>query len=96
MPLVSQVVTKSVTIKNKLGLHARPAMLFVETAGRFACTIAVCRSDDCRKVDGKSIMQMMMLAATAGTEIQIIASGDDARQATEALIALVNSKFNEE
>jgi phosphocarrier protein len=93
---VSQTVTRIVTIQNKLGLHARPAMMFVETASRFACDIAVCRADDCRRVDGKSIMQMMMLAATHGTDIQITARGDDAAAAIESLVSLVDSMFNEE
>jgi phosphocarrier protein len=93
---VSQSCSVKVTITNKLGLHARPAMLFVETASQFASDITVCRSDFREPVDGKSIMQMMMLAATEGTEIEITAAGADARQAVDRLMALVASKFDED
>lgn len=87
----------NVTISNKLGLHARPAMLFVDTANRYSSSITVCRSDNPgERIDGKSIMQMMMLAATMGTELQIEADGDDCQDAIDALIALVKSNFEEE
>ena len=85
-----------VTIKNRLGLHARPAMLFVETASRFAADISVRRSDSDSSVDGKSIMQMMMLAATKGTQIEITAKGDDGADAIASLIELVKSNFEED
>ena len=93
---MSQSVSDKVIIDNKLGLHARPAMLFVETASKYSAEISVCRADDSQSVDGKSIMQMMMLAATAGTEIRITAHGDDAQEAISDLIALVKSRFNEQ
>lgn len=83
-----------VTIINKLGLHARPAMQFVDVANTFQATIKVCKGDQC--VDGKSIMQMMMLAATAGTGLKIVAEGPDAEAALNALDQLIQSKFNEE
>ncbi len=87
----------NVTISNKLGLHARPAMMFVDTANKFDCAISVIRTDNPdEKIDGKSIMQMMMLAATMGTELQIEADGDDCQDAVDALIALVKSNFEEE
>ena len=89
-------VTGRVTIQNKLGLHARPAMLFVETASTFAADIVVRRTDQRETVDGKSIMQLMMLAANFGTEIEIIATGADAKAAIETLTALVNSTFQED
>ena len=85
-----------VKIQNKLGLHARPAMLFVEAATAFEADIAVRRTDQRETVDGKSIMQLMMLAATQGTEVEIIATGGDSRAAVEALTALVNSAFQED
>jgi phosphocarrier protein len=85
---------RQVTIINKLGLHARPAMQFVDVANSFQSTVKVCKGDQC--VDGKSIMQMMMLAATAGTALNIIAEGPDAAAALEALDRLVQSKFSEE
>lgn len=85
-----------VTIANKLGLHARPAMLFVETASRFAAEVSVRRADSDERVNGKSIMELMMLAATQGTEIEINAAGDDAAAAIEELVSLVESGFQEE
>lgn len=83
-----------VTISNKLGLHARPAMCFVDIASRFGSVITVKRGD--QAVDGKSIMQMMLLAATKGTELEVIAEGDDAAKACDALKKLVESGFDEE
>jgi phosphocarrier protein len=85
-----------VTITNKLGLHARPAMMFVEVASRFDSHITVSRQDDSEAVDGKSIMQMMMLAATRGTAILITAKGDDAPEAVAELVTLVESNFCED
>ena len=86
--------TAKVTISNKLGLHARPAMCFVDAATPFKSNITVRRAD--QSVDGKSIMQMMMLAATKGTELEIIAEGEDAEKAIAALKKLVESGFDED
>ncbi len=91
-----KTASATVKISNKLGLHARPAMLFVEAATTFDSEITVRRADHREPVDGKSIMQMMMLAATQGTEIEIIASGDDAEKAVCHLAKLVESKFQED
>lgn len=87
-----------VTIKNRLGLHARPAMELVDQASLFACTLTIQKvhDDDTGPVDGKSIMQVMMLAATQGTELEIHAEGDDAEKAVAALKALVDRGFGEE
>jgi phosphocarrier protein HPr len=85
-----------VTITNRLGLHARPAMVFVETASKFKAEITVRRCDQTETVDGKSIMQLMMLAATHGTSIEISARNHDAELAVKELVALVESKFQEE
>jgi phosphocarrier protein HPr len=86
-----------ITIANRLGLHARPAMVFVETASKFKCDISVRRCDQNERVDGKSIMQLMMLAATQGTEIEVCATNaDDVNEAVAELVALVQSKFQEE
>ena len=93
---VSRAASATVTIANKLGLHARPAMIFVEKASDFQAEIAVRRCDQNEAVDGKSIMQMMMLAATAGTRIEITATGADAKVAIRDLVALVKSKFEED
>ncbi|MEL7482917.1 MAG: HPr family phosphocarrier protein [Planctomycetota bacterium] len=83
-----------VTIVNRLGLHARPAMSFVDTASAFGSAIRVRNGDT--EVDGKSIMEVMMLAATRGTELLITADGDDADAALEELKKLVASGFDEE
>jgi len=93
---VTQTKTATVTIDNRLGLHARPAMLFVQTASRWTSDITVRRSGQDEVVDGKSIMQMMMLAATQGTEIEIRAVGDDADDALRELVALVRSRFHDD
>lgn len=87
---------RTVAIQNRLGLHARPAMMFVECASRFGCDVKVRRADGTELFDGKSIMQLMMLAATQGTEIEISAEGEDAAEAIEAICALVESGFEEE
>jgi phosphocarrier protein len=89
-----QSVELRVTIQNKLGLHARPAMAFVDTANTFASEVRVQKG--AQIVDGKSIMQMMMLAATQGTELMIQANGADAKSAVDALRALIDRKFDED
>ncbi len=86
--------TKTVKINNRLGMHARPAMLFAEIAGKFASAITVGHANS-DQVDAKSIMQLMMLAATEGTALTINADGADADTAIEELVALVDSGFNE-
>ena len=95
---MSKTCTVRVTIVNRLGLHARPAMSFVDLAGAYRSGITVARvsggGGGC--VDGKSIMQMMMLAATKGTELEITAVGEDAEEACAALKQLVESGFGEE
>jgi phosphocarrier protein len=86
--------TKTVKIQNRLGMHARPAMLFAEIAGKFSASITVGHKDS-NQVDAKSIMQLMMLAATEGTALIINADGDDANDAISELVELVISGFNE-
>ncbi len=103
---MSQRVVVQAEIRNKLGLHARPAMSFVDIASTFLCNVTVERvasssesgpsGGSGESVDGKSIMQMMMLAATKGTVLQITAEGEDAPAAAEALKKLVESGFDEE
>ncbi|MGD0551100.1 MAG: HPr family phosphocarrier protein [Sedimentisphaerales bacterium] len=83
-----------VEIKNADGLHMRPAMQFVDTASKFQSSVNVSKDDT--SVDGKSIMQMSMLAATCGTRLKIKAEGADAAEAVEALRELVEvKKFGE-
>ncbi len=88
------VAETSVQIKNADGLHMRPAMQFVDVANQFECDITV--SNDENDVDGKSIMQMSMLAATCGTKLKIKAQGDDAKEAVVALQDLVEEKHFDE
>lgn len=89
-----QSAKASVTINNRLGLHARPAMSFVDTANSYQCDIRVHKGE--QVVDGKSIMQLMMLAATQGTELEIAAEGADADEAIQALTTLIERNFDEE
>jgi phosphocarrier protein HPr len=91
---MSDRVVITATVVNRLGLHARPAMSFVDAAAAFASTIKVRREDT--SVDGKSIMQMMMLAASQGSQLEITAEGPDAAAAAQALKKLVESGFDEE
>ncbi len=88
------MIERSVTITNKYGLHARPAMQFVETASRFASDVRLVRGE--KTADAKSIMDVLMLAAEHGADLVIIAEGDDAEQAIETLSDLVASRFDEE
>jgi len=90
----SGIITKELTILNKLGIHARPAALFVKTANRFACDILV--EKDGEKINGKSIMGLMMLAAGPGSKVTLYVNGADAIQAIAELEALVKRKFDEE
>ena len=87
-------IEREVAIINKYGLHARPAMQFVETANRYSSKIEV--SNGMLAVDAKSIMSMMRLAATKGTVLRIVADGEDAATAVEVLVKLVESGFDEE
>ncbi len=86
--------TRDITIVNRLGLHARAAAKFVQTAGGFPCQIDVSRGD--KKINGKSIMGVMMLAAAQGAIIEISTSGPEEEAALDALIALVGAGFGED
>jgi phosphocarrier protein HPr len=85
---------QTVHIRNKYGLHARPAAEFVKLASKFGSEIWVRKQE--LEVNGKSIMGMMMLAAECGAEIVIRAHGEDSRQAVKELVDLVNSRFGED
>ncbi len=87
-------LTREVIIANKLGIHARPAAMFVKTANRFACEILV--EKDGEKINGKSIMGLMMLAAGPGSKLMLHVRGADAPTAINELESLVNRKFDEE
>ena len=85
---------RTVIIKNTLGLHARPAALFVQLANKFQSEILVEKKG--QKVNGKSIMGIMTLAAGKGQKITITADGNDAEEAVNALEELLKDKFGEE
>ncbi|MCX5781953.1 MAG: HPr family phosphocarrier protein [Elusimicrobia bacterium] len=84
---------KKLIIKNKFGLHARPAAVMVQTASKFKSKIKIVK--DSQEVDGKSIMGLMTLAANAGSTITLLADGDDEIQALQALEQLIESGFGE-
>lgn len=85
---------RTLTIVNKLGLHARAAAKLVTLASKFAADVKVRK--DGREVSGKSIMGVMMLAAAKGSQVTLIADGTDAQQALDELDALIARKFDEE
>ena len=87
-------LTKELTVQNKLGIHARPAALFVKTANQFACDIFV--EKDGEKVNGKSIMGLMMLTASPGSKLTVYAESSDASQAIDELEKLLKRKFGED
>jgi phosphocarrier protein HPr len=87
-------VKKEIVITNKLGIHARPAAMFVKTANQFNCEVFV--EKDGETVNGKSIMGLMMLAAGPGSKIRVQADGADAAQAMHEIEALIKRKFDEE
>jgi phosphocarrier protein len=87
-------VTTELVVCNKLGIHARPAAMFVKLANRFDCNIFV--EKDGERVNGKSIMGLMMLAAGPGSHLHVQADGKDATKALHELEALINRKFDEE
>ena len=87
-------IKKELVIINKLGIHARPAAMFVKIANRFACDLFV--EKDGERVNGKSIMGLMMLAAGPDSKLILYAEGHDAAEAVHELEALIRRKFDEE
>jgi phosphocarrier protein HPr len=87
------VTSRAVTVRNRLGLHARAAARFVHTANAFTSRVTVSR--DGRTMDGKSILGILLLAASQGTPLVLGAEGDDEGAAVDALAALVESGFGE-
>ena len=88
------MVEHNLKIINQLGLHARPAALIAQTAGNFASAISLTKDDI--KVDAKSIMGVMMLAAEHGSTLQLTVEGPDEQEAAAAIKQLLDDKFNEE
>jgi phosphocarrier protein len=87
-------IQKNVSLSNRYGLHARPAMKFVEQASQFQAEVYVIKDDE--EVNGKSIMGLMTLAAECGSTLRIRVVGEDAQKAVDALTSLVESRFGED
>ena len=87
------MITATTTISNKLGLHARASAKLTKLAGSFPCEVWITRGE--RRVNAKSIMGVMMLAAAKGSTIGIEVEGEDEAQAMQALTHLINDKFGE-
>jgi phosphocarrier protein len=87
------MIKTTTTITNKLGLHARASAKLTKLAGSFPCEIWIAKGE--RRVNAKSIMGVMMLAAGVGSEISIDTDGDGAQQAMDAILALIVDKFGE-
>jgi len=88
------MLQKELVIQNKLGLHARAAAKFVQCATEFACAVEVIKGD--LRVNGKSIMGVLLLAAPMGTHLEVVLDGSDEEDALLSLEALVEDKFGEE
>jgi phosphocarrier protein HPr len=87
------MIKTTATISNKLGLHARASAKLTKLAGSFACDVWMARNG--RRINAKSIMGVMMLAAGLGSEVEIETDGPGEQQAMDALLALINDKFGE-
>jgi phosphocarrier protein len=93
-PSSTTVASRACTIRNKLGLHARAAAMFVQAANQFPCEIFL--GKDTLEVNGKSIMGILTLSASRGTLVKVRASGHEAQVAVERLCELIENKFGEE
>jgi len=87
------MIKTSTTISNKLGLHARASAKLTKLAGSFACEVWIAKGE--RRVNAKSIMGVMMLAAGIGSTVELETDGADEQKAMEALLALIHDKFGE-
>ncbi len=87
------MLDRTVTIRNKLGLHARAAVKFVNLANRFGSSVKIVKDGD--EIDGKSILGILTLAATQGTSIRLVVSGKDEEAALAALTELIANRFDE-
>jgi phosphocarrier protein HPr len=86
---------RTVTISNRLGLHARAAARLVQCAAKFASNVEIQRQDSGQQADGKSILSVLLLAASAGTTLILRIEGADEQAAAEAIVELVEGKFGE-
>ena len=87
---------KEVRVENKTGIHARPAAMFVQAAGKFKSKVEVRAKERNKKVDAKSILMVMSLGLIKGTDIIISAQGEDEEEAVDTLCQLIKVKFGEE
>ncbi len=87
------MIQTPITISNKLGLHARASAKLTKLAGSFPCEVWIARGE--RRVNAKSIMGVMMLAAGLGTDVMLETNGEQEREAMDALVALIQDKFGE-
>lgn len=87
------MLDKTVAIRNKLGLHARAAVKFVNLANRFGASVKIVKAGD--EIDGKSILGILTLAATQGTTIRLVITGKDEEAAMAALTELIANRFDE-
>ncbi|MBI2772398.1 MAG: HPr family phosphocarrier protein [Burkholderiales bacterium] len=87
------MIKTNTTISNKLGLHARASAKLTKLAGSYPCEVYMSRGD--RRVNAKSIMGVMMLAAGIGSEVTVETSGEREQEAMDAILALINDKFGE-
>ena len=87
------MITKKVVIQNQVGLHARPATFFIQKANEFKASILIAKDE--RKVNAKSLLGVLSLGITRGTEIELVADGPDEEAALEALIELVSKDLED-
>ncbi|AOG21810.1 HPr family phosphocarrier protein [Acidovorax sp. RAC01] len=87
------MIKTRITISNRLGLHARASAKLTKLAGSFPCDVFMSRGE--RRINAKSIMGVMMLAAGLGSEVELETSGEREQEAMDALLALINDKFGE-
>jgi phosphocarrier protein len=91
--MADETIEKECTVRNKMGLHARPAALIVQTANKFPCDVTLMK--DGQDVNGKSIMGVLMLAAAQGTTVTVKTEGEQAKQCSDAIAELFEKGFNE-
>jgi phosphocarrier protein len=91
--MAEETVVKECKVRNKMGLHARPAALIVQTANKFPCEVLL--EKDGQSVNGKSIMGVLMLAAALGTTVTVKTEGEQARECADAICELFEKGFNE-
>ena len=89
------MIRRTLSIKNELGLHARAAAKLVGITSQFESDIQLARRDTQQHVDGKSILGILLLAASKGTKIQIITEGEDEQEAMESIVSLIQRRFDE-